>query len=94
MQRGAWLVSWQLVFTNQARKDAKKISQSGLKPQASRLLDILREDPFQNPPPYEKLLGDLSGAYSRRISVQYRLVYQVLKDIRTVKVIRMWTHYE
>ncbi|MHB8137853.1 MAG: Txe/YoeB family addiction module toxin [Smithellaceae bacterium] len=87
-------MSWQLVFTKQAQKDAKKISQSGLKPQASRLLDVLREDPFQNPPPYEKLMGDLSGAYSRRINIQHRLIYQVFKDIQTVKIIRMWTHYE
>ena len=87
-------MSWKLVFTKQAQKDAKKIAQSGLKPHASRLLDILREDPFQNPPPYEKLMGDLSGAYSRRINIQHRLIYQVLKDVRTVKVIRMWTHYE
>jgi len=94
VQGGAWLVSWRLVFTKQAQKDAKNISQSGLKPQASRLLDVLREDPFQNPPPYEKLMGDLSGAYSRRINIQHRLVFQVLKDIHTVKIIRMWTHYE
>ena len=94
MQGGARLVSWRLVFTKQAQKDAKKISQSGLKPKASRLLDVLREDPFQNPPPYEKLMGDLSGAYSRRINIQHRLIYQVLKDIHTVKIIRMWTHYE
>jgi Txe/YoeB family toxin of toxin-antitoxin system len=94
MQGGARLVSWKLVFTKQAQKDAKRIAQSGLKPQASRLLDVLKEDPFQNPPPYEKLMGDLSGAYSRRINIQHRLVYQVLKDVRTVKVIRMWTHYE
>jgi len=87
-------VSWRLVFTKQAQKDAKKISQSGLKPEASRLLDVLRADPFQNPPPYEKLMGDLSGAYSRRINIQHRLIYQVLKDIHTVKIIRMWTHYE
>jgi Txe/YoeB family toxin of toxin-antitoxin system len=87
-------VSWRLVFTKQAQKDAKKIAQSGLKPQASRLLDILREDPNQNPPPYEKLVGDLSGALSRRINIQHRLVYQVLDDIKTIKVIRMWTHYE
>ncbi len=87
-------MSWKLVFTKQAQKDAKKIAQSGLKPHASRLLDILREDPFQNPPHYEKLMGDLSGAYSRRINIQHRLIYQVLKDVRTVKVIRMWTHYE
>jgi Txe/YoeB family toxin of toxin-antitoxin system len=94
VQGGAGLVSWRLVFTKQAQKDAKDISQSGLKPQASRLLDVLREDPFQNPPPYEKLMGDLSGAYSRRINIQHRLIYQVLKDIHTVKIIRMWTHYE
>ena len=87
-------MSWRLVFTKQAQKDAKKIAQSGLKTQASRLLDILREDPYQNPPPYEKLVGDLSGAFSRRINIQHRLIYQVLDDIKTVKVIRMWTHYE
>jgi toxin YoeB len=87
-------VSWRLVFTKQAQKDAKKIAQSGLKDQTSRLLDILREDPYRNPPPYEKLVGDLAGAYSRRISIQHRLVYQVLDDIKTIKVIRMWTHYE
>lgn len=87
-------MSWKLVFTKQAQKDAKKIAQSGLQYQASRLLDVLKEDPFQNPPPYEKLMGDLSGAYCRRINIQHRLVYQVLKDMRIVKVIRMWTHYE
>ena len=88
------MVSWQLVFTKLAQKDAKKIALSGLKPQAERLLEILKEDPFKNPPPYEKLVGDLSGAYSRRINIQHRLVYQVLDDIKTVKIIRMWTHYE
>lgn len=82
------------MFTKQAQKDAKKIAQAGLKPQASRLLDILRDDPYRNLPPYEKLLGDLSGAYSRRINIQHRLICQVLDDIKTVKVIRMWTHYE
>jgi len=87
-------VSWRLVFTKQAKKDAKKISQSGLKPQANRLLDLLREDPYRNPPPYEKLMGDLSGAHSRRINIQHRLIYQILRDINTVKIIRMWTHYE
>jgi len=87
-------VSWRLVFTRQAQKDAKKIAKSGLKQQASRLLGILREDPYQNPPPYEKLVGDLSGAYSRRINIQHRLIYQVLYEIKTIKVIRMWTHYE
>jgi len=87
-------VSWRLVFTKQARKDAKKIAQSGLKLQANRLLEILKEDPYRTPPPYEKLVGDLSGACSRRINIQHRLVYQVLDDIKTVKIIRMWTHYE
>jgi Txe/YoeB family toxin of toxin-antitoxin system len=88
------VVGWQLVFTKQAQKDAKKIIHSGLKPQAEKLLEIVKENPFKNPPPYEKLVGDLSGAYSRRINIQHRLVYQVLEDIKTVKVIRMWTHYE
>ena len=88
------MVSWRLVFTKQAQKDAKKIAQSGLKPQAERLLELLIENPYKNPPPYEKLIGDLSGAYSRRINIQHRLVYQVMEDIQTVKVIRMWTHYE
>jgi Txe/YoeB family toxin of toxin-antitoxin system len=88
------MVRWRLVFTKQAQKDAKKIAHSGLKPQAERLLEILKENPYQTPPPYEKLVGDLSGACSRRINIQHRLVYQVLEDIRTVKVIRMWTHYE
>jgi Txe/YoeB family toxin of toxin-antitoxin system len=87
-------VSWRLVFTKLAKKDAKKIVQSGLKPQANRLLDLLRKDPYRNPPPYEKLIGDLSGAYSRRINIQHRLIYQILEDINTVKIIRMWTHYE
>ncbi|MBW3672163.1 MAG: Txe/YoeB family addiction module toxin [Acidobacteria bacterium] len=85
---------WRLVFTRQAAKDAKKISRSGLKGKVEALLDILREDPFQSPPPFEKLRGDLSGACSRRINIQHRLVYQVLEDQRVVKVIRMWTHYE
>ena len=88
------MVGWQLVFTKQAQKDAKKIAHSGLKPQAERLLDILKENPFETPPPYEKLVGDLAGAYSRRINIQHRLVYQVLDEVKTVKVIRMWTHYE
>jgi Txe/YoeB family toxin of toxin-antitoxin system len=94
MLRGTRLVSWRLVFTKQAQKDAKKIARAGLKPQVNRLLEVLREDPFQTPPSYEKLVGDLSGACSRRINIQHRLVYQVLGDIRTVKIIRMWTHYE
>lgn len=88
------MVTWRLIFTRQARKDAKKVTRSGLRPEAGRLLAVLREDPCKNPPPYEKLLGDLTGACSRRINIQQRLVYQVLDDIRTVKVLRMWTHYE
>ncbi|HEY6008573.1 MAG TPA: Txe/YoeB family addiction module toxin [Geobacteraceae bacterium] len=88
------MVNWRLVFIKQAQEDAKKIAHSGLKSQAERLLEILKEGPYKNPPPYEKLLGDLSGAYSRRINIQHRLVYQILDDVKTVKVIRMWTHYE
>jgi Txe/YoeB family toxin of toxin-antitoxin system len=87
-------VSWQLIFTNQAQKDAKKLSASGLKPKAQELLAILAANPYQNPPPYEKLVGDLSGGYSRRINIQHRLVYQVLEDQKMVKILRMWTHYE
>lgn len=87
-------MSWAVVFTKHAQKDAKKIGSSNLKPQAQRLLDILAKNPFQNPPPYEKLMGDLAGAFSRRINIQHRLVYQVYAKERTVKVIRMWTHYE
>lgn len=88
------MVKWQLVYTNQALRDAKKISKSGLRSKVEELLEILEKDPFQIPPRYEKLLGDLDGAYSRRINIQHRLVYQVLKKEHTVKVIRMWTHYE
>jgi Txe/YoeB family toxin of toxin-antitoxin system len=91
---GARVVNWRLVFTKQAQKDAKKIAQSGLKTQALKLLEILQNNPYQNPPPYEKLVGDLTGAFSRRINIQHRLIYQILDDIKTVKVIRMWTHYE
>ena len=87
-------MSWQLVFTKQAQKDAKKLSSAGLKPKAEALLEVMRKNPFQNPPPYEKLVGDLAGAYSRRINIQHRLVYQVLTEEKTVKVIRIWTHYE
>jgi len=87
-------VSWHLVYTKQAKKDAKRLSHSGLKPQAERLLEILREDPYRTPPPYEKLVGDLAGVCSRRINIHHRIVYQILDDIKTVKVIRMWTHYE
>ena len=85
---------WSLAFTRQAQKDAKKLQAANLRLQTEKLLDILRENPFLNPPPYEKLLGDLSGAYSRRITLQHRLVYQVMEEERTVKVLRMWTHYE
>lgn len=87
-------MSWRLVFTRQAQRDAKKIAKSGLKPQASKLLAILQNNPYQNPPPYEKLVGDLTGAFSRRINIQHRLIYQVFDDSKTVKIIRMWTHYE
>ena len=87
-------MSWRLVYTKQAKKDAKKLSRSGLKPQAEKLLSILQEDPYRTPPPYERLVGDLAGACSRRINIQHRIVYQILDDIKTVKVIRMWTRYE
>lgn len=87
-------MSWRLIFTKQAKKDAKKLLQSGLKPQAERLLDILKEDPYRGTPSYDKLVGDLAGACSRRTNIQHRIVYQILNDIKTVKVIRMWTHYE
>ena len=88
------MVGWELVFTKQAQKDAKKISRSGLRPKAEILLDILKKNPLQEPPPFEKLVGDLEGAYSRRINIQHRLVYQVLRDKKIVKIIRLWTHYE
>ena len=88
------MVSWQVVFTNRAKKDAKKLARSGLKPQAEALLAVLRDDPYRTPPPFEKLVGELAGACSRRINIQHRLVYQVLDELKTVKVIRMWTHYE
>lgn len=88
------MVNWQLVFTKQALKDAKKIKASGLKSKVEELFNVLQNDPFQNPPRFEKLVGDLTGAYSRRINIQHRLVYQVLDEIKTVKIIRMWTHYE
>jgi Txe/YoeB family toxin of toxin-antitoxin system len=87
-------VSWKLVYTRQAQKDAQRLKAAGLKQKAQQLLDILAENPFQNPPPYEKLVGDLAGACSRRINIKHRLVYQVLEDAHTVKVLRMWTHYE
>lgn len=87
-------MKYQLVFTRQAQKDARKLAAAGLRAKAELLLAILGENPYQNPPPYEKLVGDLRGAYSRRINIQHRLVYQVLEDSRIVKVIRLWTHYE
>jgi Txe/YoeB family toxin of toxin-antitoxin system len=87
-------VKWELVFTQQAQKDADKLAAAGLKQKAEGLLDILRDNPLQNPPPFEKLIGDLSGAYSRRINIQHRLVYEVREKERTVKIIRLWTHYE
>ena len=86
--------SWRIVYTPQASKDAKKLRRSGLKAKAEVLLEILRRDPFQSPPPFEKLVGDLAGTFSRRINIHHRLVYQVLRREKIVKVIRMWTHYE
>lgn len=88
------MVAWSLAYSKQALKDAKKITASGLKPNAEALLSVLAIDPFQNPPPFEKLVGDLAGTYSRRINIQHRLVYEVFSKERTVRVLRMWTHYE
>ena len=88
------MVKWGLVYTKQAQNDSKKLRSAGLKTKAEDLLRILEENPYQNPPPYEKLVGDLAGAYSRRINIQHRLVYQIFDDLKVVKVIRMWTHYE
>ncbi len=88
------VVKWQVVFTKQAQKDAKRLTSAGLRQKAEQLLDVIRQNPYQNPPPYEKLVGDLSGAFSRRINIQHRLVYQVIEDERIIKVIRMWTHYD
>ena len=87
-------MDWKIVYTKQAQKDAKKLASAGLKKKAQNLLEILKENPYQNLPPYEKLVGDLSGAYSRRINIQHRLVYQVYKEEKIIKVIRLWTHYE
>jgi Txe/YoeB family toxin of toxin-antitoxin system len=87
-------VTWKLVYSKHAQKDARKLASSGLKANAKELLAILAEDPFKRPPPFEKLVGDLAGAYSRRINIQHRLVYQVLEEERIVKVLRLWTHYE
>jgi len=85
---------WQLYYTKQAQKDARKLASSGLKNKAQELLSIVQADPYQNPPPYEKLVGDLAGAYSRRINIQHRLVYQVLEREKSIKVLRLWSHYE
>ncbi len=87
-------MTWRLVYTRQAQKDARKLAASGLKEKAQALLGIIQQDPFRNPPPYEKLVGDLAGALSRRINIQHRLVYQVLESEQVVKVLRLWTHYE
>ena len=87
-------MTWKLVFTKQVQMDAKKLAASGLKDKAQHLLDLVKEDPYQNPPPFEKLVGDLTGAYSRRINIQHRLVYQIYDEEKIVKVIRLWTHYE
>ena len=87
-------MSWRVVFTAAALRDARKLAGAGLKPRAQQLLDVLPRNPYQSPPPYEKLVGDLAGAYSRRINIHHRLVYQILDDLKVVKVLRMWTHYE
>ena len=87
-------MTWKVVYTKQAQRDARKLAAAGLKPKAEELIELLRRNPFETPPPFEKLVGDLSGAYSRRINIQHRLVYQILEQERTVKVIGMWTHYE
>ena len=88
------MVSWAIVYARQAMKDAKKLTVSGLKPRAQDLLAVLADDPFRNPPPFEKLVGDLAGAYSRRINIQHRIVYEVFPKEETVRILRMWTHYE
>ena len=87
-------MNWRIVFTKQAQKDAKKISSAGLQKKADELIQILRKNPFQSPPPFEKLVGDLSGAYSRRINIQHRLVYQIMNNEKVIKILRMWTHYD
>lgn len=87
-------MTWKIVFTKQAQKDTKKLSAAGLRTKAEQLLAVLSENPYLNPPPYEKLVGDLAGVYSRRINIQHRLVYQILPELHTVKVLRMWTYYE
>ncbi len=87
-------MTWKLVYTKQSQKDAKKLASAGLKPKALELLEILQKNPFQNPPPFEKLIGDLFGAYSRRLNIQHRIVYQIYEEERIVKIMRLWTHYE
>ena len=87
-------MSWKLVYTRRAQKDAKLLAEAGLKAKAEKLLSILKDNPYQTPPPYEKLTGDLEGAYSRRINIHHRLIYEIIKEEKVVKVIRMWTHYE
>ena len=94
MQREARMVEWKIVYTRQAQRDARRITAAGLRGKAERLIEILSQNPYQAPPSFEKLVGDLAGAYSRRINIQHRLVYQILEEEQTVKVIRMWTHYE
>jgi Txe/YoeB family toxin of toxin-antitoxin system len=94
MRQGTRLVSWEIIYTKQAQKDAKRLAAAGLKEKALRLLEILTIDPFQNPPPYEKLVGDLAGSYSRRINIQHRLIYQVLDSGKQVQVLKLWSHYE
>jgi Txe/YoeB family toxin of toxin-antitoxin system len=94
MCNGAGLVSWKLIYTKQAQKDAKKLASAGLKPKAEALLEIIRDNPYANPPRYEKLVGDLAGAYSRRINIQHRLVYEVIEEEKTIKILRLWTHYQ
>jgi len=88
------MVKWRLLYTKQAQKDAKKLNASNLREKAQKILDLIAVNPFQNPPPYEKLIGDLDGAYSRRINIQHRLVYEVIESEHQIKIIRMWTHYE
>jgi toxin YoeB len=94
MRSGAGLVTWEIVFTKQAQKDARKVAEAGLKNKVSELLEVIRENPFHTSPRFEKLVGDLAGAYSRRITIQHRLVYEVLEEQKIIKIIRMWTHYE
>jgi len=88
------MVNWKIVYTKQAQKDAKKLNHSGLKNKSIEILQLLEKDPFRTPPPCEKLVGDLSGAYSRRINIQHRMVYQIIEEAKTIKILRMWTHYE